>query len=266
MSDATTYNRNFCNSLQEFSYINSKSILDVGCGNGDLVRYIATHYKPKYIIGIEPALEVYWDASECSGENWRVQYGDVEHIDFDDNTFDLVISYSTFEHINEIDIALNEVKRVLKPYGRFYTEFMPIWTSAAGHHFLHGKDRWWTPEHILSIPPWGHLYLTEIEMKQHLEYLINDKSLVEEILSYIYHSNYINRRSRSELSHAFFTSQMIVKCYEERVSFNRLGFITGEKTSELTNDIIDSIKKTKYNVEDIGVAGLRVCLEKYSSL
>jgi ubiquinone/menaquinone biosynthesis C-methylase UbiE len=256
----------FCDSLLNYVKLEKKVILDVGCGNGDLVRYIAEKYTPKHVIGIEPALAEYWDVEEKEGENWRIQHGSAYNLEFDDNSFDLVISFSTFEHIGDIPRALSEIKRVLKPYGRFYTEFSPIWTSAAGHHFLHGKDRWWTAEHILAIPAWGHLYLTEQEMKLKLEESSLDDILKNEIIDFIYHSDYINRHSRTVLSQAFSNSDMLVRYYEERVSFNRRWVLNGTGDSELTSDILASIMETKYNIYDLGVVGLRVFLEKYGSL
>ncbi|MCL2661922.1 MAG: methyltransferase domain-containing protein [Oscillospiraceae bacterium] len=256
----------FCDSLLRFVKLDGKSILDVGCGNGDLVRYIAEKYLPEYIAGIEPALVEYWDSDEQEGKNWCVKHGNAYSLDYDDNTFDVVASLSTFEHIGDIPTALSEIKRVLKPYGRFYAEFSPIWTSAAGHHFLHGKDRSWNPEHLLAIPAWGHLYLSEKDMKLKLEKSFLDEKLICKILNFIYSSDYINRYSRTMLSQALANSNMIVRYYEERVSFNRLWAINGVGGSELTEDIVSAIAETKYSVYDLGVVGLRVCLEKYAAL
>lgn len=44
---------------------------------------------------------------------------DVRGIPFKENTFDLVISPSTLDHFLEIDVALNEIYRILKPGGTF---------------------------------------------------------------------------------------------------------------------------------------------------
>ena len=257
----------FCESLLKHAKLDGKMILDVGCGDGGLVRFIAKEYSPEYVVGVEPALSEYWDTEASEGSNWRVQYGNAYELEFTDNAFDLVVSLSTFEHISDVAKALAEIKRVLKPYGRFYTEFSPIWTSAAGHHFLRGKDRWWTEEHILAIPAWSHLFLSETEMKQQLIDTGTDDTLIKEMLNFIYHSDYVNRHSRAALSQLLLNSKMIIRYYEERVTFNRLGFttVTGDNTSELTDEIKLYIERSKYSVSDLGVAGMRVCLEKYES-
>ena len=257
-------NAMFCSGLLKHANFDGKRILDIGCGNGDLVKYIAKHYSPANVVGIEPALDEHWETSESSGKNWRIVSGNAHNLDFDDNSFDLIISFSTFEHIGNISKALAEIKRVLCPFGKFYTEFMPIWTSAAGHHFLREKDRWWNTEHIKMIPAWGHLYMSENKMREHLSLQSTDSILVNEIIEFIYHSDCINRYSRYDLLQRIMNSEMIVRHYEERISFNRLSDITGEKTSELTDNILTCIERTEYKIFDLGISGMRICLEKYS--
>jgi SAM-dependent methyltransferase len=47
-----------------------------------------------------------------------VRCEDVEHLTFDDATFDLVISQDVFEHVPDPDAGFREVHRVLRPGGR----------------------------------------------------------------------------------------------------------------------------------------------------
>src|SRR5438309_219815 len=44
---------------------------------------------------------------------------DAERIPYDDDTFDLVIGHAVLHHIPDVDAAMREVLRVLKPGGRF---------------------------------------------------------------------------------------------------------------------------------------------------
>ena len=77
-------------------------------------------------------------------------------IPFEDNSFDAVISNNAFAHISDVPRALEEVKRVLRPYGKFYTDFGGIWTSAAGHHWSKPTaSGYWNYEYMSLIPPWG---------------------------------------------------------------------------------------------------------------
>ena len=52
--------------------------------------------------------------SVCSAE---YVLGDVRNPAFKDNTFDLIISNSTIDHFPQIDAALQELRRILKPKG-----------------------------------------------------------------------------------------------------------------------------------------------------
>jgi ubiquinone/menaquinone biosynthesis C-methylase UbiE len=258
-------NAMFCSGLLKYAKLEGKRILDIGCGNGDLVRYIAKKHSPQYIVGIEPFLSD-WEVEESGGDTWKIISGNAHNLEFNDNEFDVIVSFSTFEHIADVKKALSEIKRTLKPYGRFYTEFMPIWTSAAGHHFIHKKDRWWTPEHIKMIPAWGHLYMSENEMQCHIRQICSDTELEKEILCFIYHSDYVNRCSRADLSKFILNSGMIVRYYEERPALNRLEMITGENKPELTKEIIDYAERKCISISELSIAGMQICLEKFSDI
>jgi ubiquinone/menaquinone biosynthesis C-methylase UbiE len=47
----------------------------------------------------------------------RFRVGDVEHIPFDDNTFDAVVCLRVIEYLANDEQALSEIRRVLKPGG-----------------------------------------------------------------------------------------------------------------------------------------------------
>jgi ubiquinone/menaquinone biosynthesis C-methylase UbiE len=188
--------------------------------------------------------------------------GDAERLEFSDNEFDAVISISTFEHIVDIQKTLSEIRRVLKPYGRFYTSFMPIWTSVTGHHFIASGESTWNDEHLALIPPWGHLYMSQFQMQTHLESLQVGEALKQEILHFIYHSDIINHKSRQEISNALLNSEMIVRIYKERVKFSRF---THSKQSELTPEIADKIIAAGHTLSDAGVIGMSCILEKLSA-
>lgn len=106
---------------------NGKKVLDVGCGDGFMVRHIAETYNVESICGIDRGL------TEC-GRCYKLEVGDARCLPYEDNTFDIVYSISTFEHIDGIKKTLDEVRRVLKPYGKFFVAFAPVWTSICGHH------------------------------------------------------------------------------------------------------------------------------------
>jgi len=239
---------------------NGKRILEIGCGNGDLLKFIAKYYSPEFMVGIDPRLDIQWHIEESSGPNWKVTFGNAESLDFADNYFDAVISIDTFEHIGDITTTLCEAKRVLKPYGRFYTRFGPIWSSVAGHHWITRHN--WNEKHLALIPPWGHLYMSEIELRAHLDSLEADESIKERALNYIYHINTINRKSKSEFVSAIHKSEMAIRLYSELLRFSRFS-IPGQ--NELTPEITERIIAAGYLLSDVGVMGMKICMEKLAA-
>jgi len=250
--------------MSEWIDFKDKNVLEIGCGNGDLLKAISKCYNPKYVTGIDLMLSEWWGIDESEGTNWCVKDGNAEALDFTDNSFDIVYSIATFEHIKDLEKALKEIERVLKPGGRFYTSFSPIWTSVVGHHFVEDSESTWNLEHLSLIPPWGHLYMTEKEMEEHLILQNISKELSEQILNFVYSISIINRLSRIEIVNYIINSGMIICKLSENISFNRnVYFKTENQESELTADILEKIKMTKYKASDLGVVGLTVVLEKY---
>lgn len=88
-------------------------VLEVGCGNGDMLREIARKFRPKYIVGIDSDLEA-WETPPAKGLNWEIAPGDAAGTVFSDNFFDAAISVGVFEHLLNLKGALAEVRRVLK--------------------------------------------------------------------------------------------------------------------------------------------------------
>jgi ubiquinone/menaquinone biosynthesis C-methylase UbiE len=75
-----------------------------------------------YINIIDSELDVYKELANCLRiKNLKYHKEDVRNMEFNDNTFDKVITISVIEHVYpEKDgdmIALGEIKRVLKPDG-----------------------------------------------------------------------------------------------------------------------------------------------------
>lgn len=85
-------------------------VLEVGCGQGHLTRALAA--RGLEIIGIDANPK----AAEIAG-NGVVRHMVAEALEFDDETFDFVVSVHAIEHIPPLEKALEEMTRVLKPGG-----------------------------------------------------------------------------------------------------------------------------------------------------
>lgn len=86
-------------------------ILEVGCGQGHLTKAIAK--RGLDVTGIDANSQ----APEIAG-NGLVRHMVAEALDFNDASFDFVISVHAIEHIPPLDRALAEMARVLKPGGK----------------------------------------------------------------------------------------------------------------------------------------------------
>lgn len=88
--------------------------LDVGCGEGRFSRMLRA--EGIGTVGIDPTEALLARARELDpGGDYRD--GRAEELDFPDHSFDLVVSYVTLVDIPDIDRAIPEMARVLKPGG-----------------------------------------------------------------------------------------------------------------------------------------------------
>lgn len=71
-----------------------------------------------YYLGTE-----YLPQPEQRQRQFPIPHMDLQNIDFEDNSFDIFVSADVFEHIPDLDRALHEVLRVLKPGGMIISSF-----------------------------------------------------------------------------------------------------------------------------------------------
>jgi ubiquinone/menaquinone biosynthesis C-methylase UbiE len=142
-----------------------------------------------------------------SRPNARLMRMDALEMDFEDESFDVVISANVIEHISDPSHFFRECGRVLKRTGVAYFETYPIWTSARGHHIHEDMIGSRFPKETYTndgriIPNWSHLIYDEIQMRSIIEAKLKAPA-VDYVLDYIYHSTDINRKGWREISSAF---------------------------------------------------------------
>lgn len=130
-----------------------KKILDVGCGAGGKWVYIAEKYNSE-VVGIDLSKEFLWQAEAFAKEklqhdNTRFLFQSALETEFSDNSFDIILMSDVLEHIPNTEILLEEVMRILKPWGKILFDFAPYY-----HYF--GHHLWDT----LPIP-WLHVFTSE---------------------------------------------------------------------------------------------------------
>jgi ubiquinone/menaquinone biosynthesis C-methylase UbiE len=100
----------------------SMRILDFGCGDGNSSKFIRKYFIYSEINGIDVSEQSISEANQKKIENTIFQSFNGVKIPFEDNQFDVIFTSMVFHHIehNLHENILNEIRRVLKPGGRFY--------------------------------------------------------------------------------------------------------------------------------------------------
>lgn len=95
--------------------------LDIGTRFGEFALALAQALPQGFdIIGIDCNADTVKKANEKNvGKGVTFKVGDAEHLDFADNSCELVALSNTLHHIENYDAVLNEMLRVLRPGGTF---------------------------------------------------------------------------------------------------------------------------------------------------
>ncbi len=107
-------------------------VLDLGCGTGKLLNRLADHQKDLTGLGIDLSPDMIAQAQGANQVPERIQYhvGNAVALSLEDQHFDAVFNTITFLHYPEPEQVLAEVRRVLKPGGRYYlADFAPRWAN-----------------------------------------------------------------------------------------------------------------------------------------
>ena len=100
-------------------------IVDLACGTGDLTVEIAKHHSTCLVIGIDVAPAMLEMAKPpCSLPNVHLVVQDMHDIGIRDRSADLVTGGYALRNAPDIDRALDEIYRILKPGGKaFFLDF-----------------------------------------------------------------------------------------------------------------------------------------------
>jgi ubiquinone/menaquinone biosynthesis C-methylase UbiE len=101
----------------EFENHRGQDVLEVGCGTGcDLLQFARNGANATGVDVTQRHIDL---AQKRVGDIANVQYGSACELPFPDGSFDYVYSHGVLHHIDEPDLAVQEVLRVLRPGGRF---------------------------------------------------------------------------------------------------------------------------------------------------
>ncbi len=115
-------------------YVSGGSLLEAGAAYGFFLKAAEPYFE---VAGIEVSAYAA-DVARCE-TGVPVAHGSVEHIDFTDQRFDVVVMWDVIEHLIRPLDALREIRRVLKPGGHLFVS-----TDDASHWLPRSLGlRWW---------------------------------------------------------------------------------------------------------------------------
>jgi ubiquinone/menaquinone biosynthesis C-methylase UbiE len=122
-------------------------ILDLACGPGTLSRRLAMQVTPRgEVVGVDLAPGMIELARAQAIPNARFEVMDIEQLSFDDDTFDAAVCGHGLQFAPDLDHALREARRVLKP-GAILASSLPVSTDREAPWNLLNTviDRWLPP-------------------------------------------------------------------------------------------------------------------------
>jgi SAM-dependent methyltransferase len=152
-------------------------VLDIGCGDGQIARLLAG--RGADVVGVDPTWNQLAVAAERAGGPAYARAAAAD-LPFAPAAFDAAVACLVFEHIDDVDAAIAEVARVLRPGGRF--------ALFLNHPLLQTPGSGWIDDQILDPPEqyWRiGPYLTEGETIEEVELGVHIRFLHRPLSRYV---------------------------------------------------------------------------------
>lgn len=107
------------------SFVEVKTILDVGCGQGWHLKHLREEHADIDFSGVD----IRQDAIEIARQvnpGLQIKFGDIHELPFKDNHFDMLTVVEVLEHLTDPDQAIKEVARVSNKYCLFAVPHEPF--------------------------------------------------------------------------------------------------------------------------------------------
>jgi SAM-dependent methyltransferase len=159
-------NQIFWERMGERPDFQNSTVLDVGCGVGRMCVDIALAGASK-VVGLDTDARLIGFANENLARAYTQLMGKVEFLaldlkDYHRQLFDCIISKDSFEHIMDLKGMLAQMRQHLKPGGRIFAGFGPLYNSPFGHH---GRIHTFLPWRQF---PWAHLVESEARLMERI--------------------------------------------------------------------------------------------------
>ena len=145
------HGKNVLKFLESISFDKPFTFLDVGCGNGWVVRKIAKEEDCKKSIGIDKSKKMIMQSKKkIESKEEEYIHTDIESMNYR-GKFDFIFSMESLYYADSIEIALEKIYKLLKPGGQFFcgTDFYTDNKATARwagimkiQMHLHSKKEW----------------------------------------------------------------------------------------------------------------------------
>jgi ubiquinone/menaquinone biosynthesis C-methylase UbiE len=143
--------------LQALGEVQPREVLEVGAGTGAFSIRCANELLC-HVIAVDSS-DVMVSASMKLGV--EAVFGDVQDLKFPDSSFDAAVAAWMLYHVADLDMALSELARVIRPGGRLVAitngrdHLSDLWDMAGVVHpepsFSRENGCWWLSKHFASV-------------------------------------------------------------------------------------------------------------------
>jgi SAM-dependent methyltransferase len=213
----TRYQHRALERFYHFSPDLSGAVLEIGSDvDGGVLKELASRGVRRLIglnVDVKPAAHTGRGREDVPA--YEMIKGDVRRLPFKDSSISAIISITAFEHVHDMNVALREMHRVLKPGGIVYSDFGPIWSCSIGHHVFAIVDgveaRHFKPGKN-PVPHYAHLFMPP----EALRAAVLGKAwvfpkLADAIVSWIYEGDGVNRLFYEDYAGLFGSSPFKVR-------------------------------------------------------
>lgn len=99
----------------DHQYYEGKKVMDIGCGPRGSLEWVP---ESTLAYGLDPLANDYLKLSKGKHRMTYVSAG-AEAIPFENDYFDVVSSFNSLDHVDDLEASLKEIYRILKPGGDF---------------------------------------------------------------------------------------------------------------------------------------------------
>ncbi|MCL5439121.1 MAG: class I SAM-dependent methyltransferase [Patescibacteria group bacterium] len=131
--------------------LNPKTILDVGCGEGFTLQKLKDNKIGEKLEGVDNS-NLAISIGQKMFSDLSLKISDINHLPYNNNSFDLVVCSEVLEHLENPTKALAEIKRISKKYILLTVPNEPFYRIS---RFLRGINILNFGDHPEHINQWG---------------------------------------------------------------------------------------------------------------